>query len=50
MRYFNKVARNITIALTVVGLTFGAMGFVAFSQNQTLMLASPAGRGHPDVG
>lgn len=50
MRYFNKLARKITIALTIAGLTFGAMGFVAFSPNQPQILASPAGRNHPDVG
>lgn len=50
MRYFNKVARKITIALTVTALTFGTMGFVAFTQNQTLMLATPGGPHDPDVG
>lgn len=50
MRRFNKIARTIAVALTITGLAFGTLGFVAYSHSQSIMIASPGDKTDPDVG
>lgn len=50
MRRLNKLARNIAVALTITGLTFGTLGFVAFSHSPSITIASPGDQNDPDVG
>ncbi len=51
MRHFTKLARTLTLALALTGLTFGAMGLATVTQSPAVLIADVGHqRGDPDVG